>query len=505
MDKNKVTKEVRDRIEQYGSEVDRLSIGKEYDKLKILLDEMEQFKKTNEGISEDAGFNYYIGTGYGTYSDYIVKLGKKHTDSNVIELRRWSMFYLRKAITLYDSTNHTDSRAKLRILTNYANGLDTAGRCIEALRIYRKVLAINGHFSIAQGNYGRALQFLANMVNDGGHCNELHCYAYQAIKKAFAIQDFDMHEQATAVFQNMINKYEALPIHDILTKSITHNEYELGESEEEIQYRTWCLNHHFFLNPLNEVIEIESAFAHDPLTITTYTEDIHLFDSVSGNPAEPPRWFAMLNQLKEEYIYARYLCFEGSEKYGDIHFADKDVKLSLASYDYANYSIRIEQMKSSFRILYSMLDQICFFVNDFWQLGLGERKADANNICKAPNYPKDNIVLMSLYWVLCEFFEKYGEAELPSEKNLSILRNALEHKYVKVHEYGWNRKLQIESDSFYHISENELKKHTLRLLQISREALMYLVYAIGVEESKKEKPDKVAPMSLSDFPDEWKR
>ena len=96
------------------------------------------------------------------------------------------------------------------------------------------------------------------------------------------------------------------------------------------------------------------------MTIATYTEDVYAADSVSGNPAEPPRWFAMLNQLKEEYAYSRYLCFEGCEKYGDVHFADKDVKLSLASYDYTNYSIRIEQLKSSFRILYSMLDQICF-------------------------------------------------------------------------------------------------------------------------------------------------
>jgi len=505
MDKNKTTKKVRDRIEQYGLEVDRLSIEKKYDKLKILLDEMEQFKKTDERISEDAGFNYYLGTGYGTYSDYFVRSGKKHTDSDVIDLRRWSLFYLRKAIALYDPAIHTDSRVQLRILTNYANGLDSAGRCIEALRIYRKVLEINDHFSIARGNYGRTLQFLANMVNDGGHYKELHCYAYQAIRKALTIQDYDMHEQATAAFQKIINEYEAMPIHDILAKSIINNEYNLGESEEEIQYRTWCLNHHLFLNPLNEVIEIESAFAHDPLTITTYTEDIHMVDSVSGNPAEPPRWFAMLNQLKEEYIYARYLCFAGSEKYGDVHFADRDVKLSMASYDYANYSIRIEQMKSSFRILYSLFDQICFFVNDFWQLGLGERNADAKNICKNSNYPTNNIALMSLYWVLCDFFEKYGEAEMPSEKNLIVLRNALEHKFVKVHEYGWNRKLQLESDSFYHVTENELKKHIFRLLQISREALMYLVYAIGIEESKKEKSDNAAHMSLIDFPDEWKR
>ena len=68
------------------------------------------------------------------------------------------------------------------ILTNYANELDTAGRVIEALSIYRRVMLLNDHFSIARGNYGRALQFLANMVNDSGHYKELHCYAYQAVK-----------------------------------------------------------------------------------------------------------------------------------------------------------------------------------------------------------------------------------------------------------------------------------------------------------------------------------
>ena len=195
----------------------------------------------------------------------------------------------------------------------------------------------------------------------------------------------------------------------------------------------------------------------------------------------------------------------GGEKYGDVHFADKDVKLSLASYDYTNYSIRIEQLKSSFRILYSMLDQICFFVNDFWRFGLDEKKANAFHICKASNYPKDNIVLMSLYWVLCEFFEKYGDAQTAAEKDLATLRNAFEHKFVKVHECEWKKALQLESDSFYHVSENDLKVRTMRLLELAREALMYLVFAIGVEESKKEKSEKSVSMMLRDFPDKWKR
>ena len=57
--------ENRKRIEHYGEEVDRLSIGREYDKLKLLLDEMEQEKNADEEIKGDAAFNYYLGTAYG--------------------------------------------------------------------------------------------------------------------------------------------------------------------------------------------------------------------------------------------------------------------------------------------------------------------------------------------------------------------------------------------------------------------------------------------------------
>ena len=44
----------------------------------------------------------------------------------------------------------------------------------------------------------------------------------------------------------------------------------------------------------------------------------------------------------------------------------------------------------------------------------------------------------------------------------------------------------------------------MRLLELAREALMYLVYAIGVDNSKRGRPDNAGLMPLSDFPDEWK-
>lgn len=315
--------ETQKRIIEYGKKIDQFSIEHNYEKLYECLGEIEVFVENEEEAKMDPACFYFLGTGYSIYSDCVVQRGKRHTDSDVVNLRRRSMYYFRRAYTLLEETDTTDdNRLELRILTNYANELDTVGRVIEALRVYRKVLAINEDFLIARGNYGRGLRFLANMVNDSGHYKDIHCFAYQAIKQAVSHEDQDLHEQAIESFKNIIANYECITGKEVLDAPIIYKDYPLGDAKET-KYRKWCLAHHLFLNPMNDVIDIHSAFAHDPLTIATYTEDIHHTDSVMGNPAEPPRWFAMLNQLKEEYVYARFLCYEGMEKYQEVHFADK--------------------------------------------------------------------------------------------------------------------------------------------------------------------------------------
>ena len=41
---------------------------------------------------------------------------------------------------------------------------------------------------MATANYGRALGFYADMVNDPGHDRELHCHTYQAIKASVNVR-----------------------------------------------------------------------------------------------------------------------------------------------------------------------------------------------------------------------------------------------------------------------------------------------------------------------------
>lgn len=489
--------------DRFALEIDGFLAKKDFDGITSYLPGLKAFANEHD-TPEYAPIFYYLGTMCGELANQLHREGKNYLDRDIVEYRKSAMLYFRKALEYIPDPSETF--LVLPLLTNYANDVDSCGRILEALRLFREAIKIQPQFAMALGNYGRTLSSLANMVNDGGHYKKLHCYAFQAMSRAMHLKDPNFHDDARKYFERSLAEYSdktGIPV-EYLNSEITFKHYGLG-SGEECLYRNWCLKKHLFLNPLNDVMDLESAFAYDPLTITHYTEDSYL-DSATSTRGEPPRWFAMLNQLKEEYIYSRHLCFESTQASGEVHYADKEVKLSNGL-DYANYSIRLEQLKSAFKILYGMFDQIAYFVNDFWSMGFAERKADANRVFKSEKYPMDNFALASLYWTYREFWDCYGDAD-PYERDLVNLRNALEHKFVKIHAFPWKRELKLEDDNFYHLDEKVFEKFTMRLLVLAREALMYLVYAIGINESKKdsENPDsKVVSLSVLDFDDDWKR
>ncbi len=476
--------------EKYAHEIDNLITSQNVDVLEKVLKEIEQFSTIHNSY-EYAPLFYYLGTGY----SILAKNKQNNTLESTIGYRKKSLTNFRKAIESLEESG-CFKEILLSAYTNYANELNWCGRVIEALRIYRKAILLYPKFGMALGNYGKTLCSYANTVTDSGHSKELHCYAYQAIKSSINLNDPYVYDDARKSFEILIQEYESVGDKEFLCKPIIFKQYSMGKSSE-YKYRKWCLKNHLFLNPLNDLIEQESAFAHDPLSIICYTEK-----AGDDNGIEPPKWFAMLNQLKEQYIYARFLLFEGTQAIKNLHYADKDVKLTLSSYDGVNYSIRLEHIKSAFRLLYSIFDQVAFMVNYYWKFGKAETQADANNVFKSKkikDYLKDNDALTALRWIHSEFDEN------ESEHDLRKLRNAFEHKFVKIHDSVENTNIKMDEDNFYHISEDDLIKYTFRLLELSREFIMELVYAIGIEERKNcNSQEKILHLSIADFDDEWK-
>lgn len=358
------------------------------------------------------------------------------------------------------------------------------------MKFYRKVLEMNPEFGMAEGNMGRALQHYSVLVHDSGHVAYLHHFAYNYLKSA--LNRSDVHVSAQRYFERCLNSYTDKIRETFLEKELNITEYSLGRKVEKA-YRRWCLQHHLFLNPLNDLPQELSCFATDSLQLPDIVTPIEQM--------EPPRYYGMFNQLKQEYIYARYLCYEAFNESGKTHFADKETHL-VNLYDYAQYSIRIEGLKTAFRQLYSIFDKVAFLVNDYWDIGIHERDINYRTIWLS-NYGigkkhyeyknalliDDNIALKSMFWICNEFNKRFGDANTPYAKNIQVLRNALEHKFVKVHNCilydAVPEKAKIGSDSFYHITEDKLLNSALDLLEIVRELLIDLTMAVHIEEMKR--------------------
>lgn len=88
---------------------------------------------------------------------------------------------------------------------------------------------------------------------------------------------------------------------------------EQGRSKVERAYRQWCLDKRLFLCPLNDLGPYLAA-ATDDLMLPGIRER---FDERPGDYSPPPI-IGFFSQMKQEYVSARYMLFEGIVAHGSI-------------------------------------------------------------------------------------------------------------------------------------------------------------------------------------------
>ena len=389
------------------------------------------------------------------------------------------------------STPELGHDLKLRILTNLANALNRCGRVVEAVELWDEVLAEHPRFGMAMGNKALALYWHARYMDDALEQGLLLQMSHRTLKAAL-LAGVESHAQVQ--MEELVDHLGSVANWDEV--EIAPRPFRSGPSKQERRYRRWCVEHRVVLSPINDVcLQVQSL--QDTLTLPAITV---LASETTGSL---PRPYAIFNQLKQEYVSARFLIFEALSEKGDkVHYADKGVIL-FDTLDYRYYRTWIEKLKMAFLAVHAIFDKIAYLINDYWKLGLSTRRATFSSVWYTDGLtdkgvsPKfvssQNWPLRGLYWLSRDFHIKpAGEGAVdPEARVLRAIRNHIAHKYLRVHDhflYGAKEdRARNDHELGYPISDSELEEQVIKLLKLARSALVCLTCAVAHEESDRKK------------------
>ncbi len=322
-----------------------------------------------------------------------------------------------------------------QIATNLGNLLSHVGRFVDAVEYWDGALHIDPDFAMALANRGHGLIYYGLALYDEGHRNVFLRQAYIHLTRGLSL---GVDQPAQPFFERHRSAIAQRMSADYLRDGINLDSFPMGRSKKEKQYRHWCLENRLFLNPLNDL---------GPFSIAA--RDVFTTPSMIAAIGEGPHFQGFFNQLKQEFVSARFFCHEGRTS-AEPHFADKEVLL-FNTLDYPSYSLAVERMKAAFRMAYSLFDKIAYFLNEYLRLGIPERNVSFRTLwyedqqkkkgLKAQFHQFRNWPLRGLFWLSKDLYEdepEFREAIEPDARALNEIRNHAEHKYLKIHDL-WSK------------------------------------------------------------------
>jgi hypothetical protein len=371
---------------------------------------------------------------------------------------------------------------RFQIRTNFANRLNSLGRCVEAIEQWSLALNAWPNFAMALGNRAYGICSYSGHLYDSGHAGiflKSAANGYRAALANDAFWDSGPNERARTDFTQHLGQIDAYLAGIDFDHDFDMDGFSLGETSEEQVYREWCLKEGLFLNPLNDV-SIASVAAQDVLHLPSHTYKID----------ERPRFPSYYNHLKQEYVSARFRLYQSIGRL-DGHFIDKGV-LILDGADGGEFGHHIDQLKTAFRSAYSLFDKIGLFLNDYFSVGIDPRKVYFQRIWaqSVKGLPKPklhptfensrNWPLRGLYYLSKDLFDpEYSEFSSPDAKDIAALRNSVEHRFLTLQHYDTGA---LATDTHAYIATDDFYAKTLRIMKMARAALIYLSLAMFREE-----------------------
>lgn len=379
-----------------------------------------------------------------------------------------AIFHFRRALS-FDVKN---SMSVSEMLVNLGNCYDSAGRVVDALDCYDKSVKHAPNHGMAVANKGLAIKNYAKLA--GEHQVTYLLEAFSLIKTGLKL---GVTPESVATFSKNIDEIKQL----ISDKTILEKTFDFpgctikARSNFEKSLVAFCLENGLYLNICNVCKKCNAAIG-DTVIIKEMMVSIDESDKYLNLAS-------YLNQIKQDYITARFLLFLSRYKKINLNFVDKRVTL-VNTLDHSINNIYVQLVKESFKSFYNILDKIACFIRDY--LGLHKKKIYFSNVWysnkeKKTVYDKitdtKNISLNALFDINRDF-ERSGPYG-----NLRDTRNALTHRFVNI-------KMVQKIEDAENMTEDALITKTIELAKIVRNSIIYLLNFVHVEEMKKNERNK---------------
>ncbi|MCC6191709.1 MAG: hypothetical protein IT318_21990 [Anaerolineales bacterium] len=358
-----------------------------------------------------------------------------------------------------------------QLYVNFANLLDSVSRSVEAITYYDRALRVDSTMGMALGNKAMTIFRLAGLAH--GHTHQFMLTARellaQAIQKPLHTPEKTTFERVSAAVQSAIESHSQVSpeFHSRNPPQTTFHRF----------LQRFCAQNELYLTPSTVLSRPEWAIYGDPLYITRMhaaLDDDTKFD----------RCITFLNQIKQDYILARYFLVQSQFRSDVVDTVDEDVALYYPL-DYSLHSAYIQLLKNAFRLTIDVMDKISMFVRDYFGItSVGDERVNYRSIwtesissttLRPELTSKKNWFILALFDLALDL-RRGGAYEWLIQR-----RNVLTHRFLVLHDIV----IPDEKDgAIPRLHVDVFLRECIKAMQIARAAVFYLVLAVETEESK---------------------
>ncbi|GAB3534888.1 hypothetical protein GCM10027443_22770 [Pontibacter brevis] len=432
------------------------------------------FIKNKELLSEyfsAASLDYNIGNGkHALFKIAMMDSDALPTPQLVKDYLHSSKSSFLRAFNTIDLRNLDD--LSIQILNNLANDLDCAGRVVEALQLYDMVLEASPDFPFALFSKANCMEYMIH-TTDG------------PLTAAFYAELYSLYQKVVSAEGKEDIKARALLGLEKSKMMLNHFEVELSKLPEELtlskeeylahsHYRRFTLDN--FLSLSEHGLYCRCAKAkQDNLSIGfpgMHTAEVRLM-----------KLEVLLNRLKSEFSLARKLYYQ--------YVHDIDIEDDVFYEDLfigENNGLKIEKLRTSFRLCFGILDKIAKGICFAFELEVGknesiyfERFWNGNNETSKKRWEKlnslSNIHLTALYSIASDLNSQSGELSL-----YKSWRNLLEHNALVVRNESFDSYDLFSNTTFLEsVGVDLFSEKTKHLLQLTRAAIFSYTFCVRHE------------------------